>query len=182
MEYVNIHDMRKVTQQIVDAFLRGQLKKVDNTFTDGVAIWLHGNKIAEKRANGLWISNAGWFSKTTKERLNGLPDVSVCQKKGEWYLNGHAWGGEWVHVDSFGVPDEPEFDLTSVWLPKKRYSAPIYAVWHSNDESTLEGVEQRLRGLEIASRRWECDTQGEYKPNYFVVVRAEDFKKALNGN
>jgi hypothetical protein len=177
MEYVNIHDMRKVTQQIVDAFLRGESKKVGNTLTDGVAIWLHQNKIAEMRGNGLWISNAGWASNTTKERLNGLPDVSICQKKGEWYLNGHAWRGEWVHVDCFGIPDEPEFDVSSVWLPKKRYSAPIYAVYHTNDPSTLEAVEESLRGQGIPSRRWESDTDGVYRPNYFIVVKPEDFKQ-----
>jgi hypothetical protein len=171
--------MRQVTEKIVDAFLRGQLKKVDNTFTDGAAIWLHRNMIAEMRENGLWISNAGWFSKTTKERLNGLPDVSICQKKGEWYLNGHAWGGEWVHVESFGVPDEPEFDLTSVWVPEEGYSKPIYAVWHSNVEATLAPIENGLSEMGIASRRYESDTQGVWRPNYFVVVRAEDFNRVL---
>jgi hypothetical protein len=169
--------MRKVTQQIVDAFLRGESKKVGNTLTDGVAIWLHQNKIAEMRGNGLWISNAGWASNTTKERLNGLPEVSIQQKRGEWYLNGHAWRGEWVHVDCFGIPDEPEFDVSSVWLPKKRYSAPIYAVYHTNDPSTLEAVEESLRGQGIPSRRWESDTDGVYRPNYFIVVKPEDFKQ-----
>ena len=171
--------MRQVTEKIVDAFLRGETKKVDNTLTDGVAIWLHRNKIAEKRENGLWISNAGWFSKTTKERLNGLPEVSIQQKKGEWYLNGHAWGGEWVHVDSFGVPDEPEFDLSSEWVAEGGYSKPVYAVWHSNDEATLAPIEESLSGMGIESRRYESDTDGEYKPNYFVVVRPENFNQAL---
>jgi hypothetical protein len=43
------------------------------------------------------ISNAGWFSKTTKERLNGLYGVSISQKAGEWYLNGIKWGGHWIN-------------------------------------------------------------------------------------
>lgn len=60
---------------------------------------LHGNLIARRGANGMiQVSNAGWFSNTTKERLNGIPGVSVCQRKGVWYLNGKEWNGEWVTV------------------------------------------------------------------------------------
>lgn len=49
--------------------------------------------------NSLVITNAGWKSNTTKERLNGLPNVSIQQKKGEWFLNGTAWNGEWIKVN-----------------------------------------------------------------------------------
>ena len=42
--------------------------------------------------------NKPWFSKTTKERLNALPNVSIVQQKGNWYLNGNFWQGEPVLV------------------------------------------------------------------------------------
>lgn len=93
--------MRKVTQQIVNAFVQGRKLKSGNTETDGNAIWLHGNKIAEKRDGALYITNAGWASNTTKERLNGLPDVTINQKAGVWYLNGKEWDGEWAGVCNF---------------------------------------------------------------------------------
>ena len=55
--------------------------------------------IAEFNANdGLWINDGGWQSNTTKERLNGLPNVSIHQKDFQWYLNGEAWDGEWVYI------------------------------------------------------------------------------------
>jgi len=63
------------------------------------ALTLHGNRIADRNESGeLHITNAGWFSNTTKERLNALPGVHIQQKKGVWYLNGTQWDGSWVKV------------------------------------------------------------------------------------
>lgn len=90
--------MRKVTSQIVSAFYAGDKRTVGNTMTDGNAIYLHGNKIAEKREDGIYISNAGWSTVTTKERLNGLRGVSISQKNWEWFLNGEAWDGSWINI------------------------------------------------------------------------------------
>lgn len=96
---------RKITTDAVNAFMNGENFSRDNTsvsvnsFGD-VVLMLHGNQIAQKRKieNDLQISNAGWFSTTTKERLNGLPGVSVCQRKGVWFLNGEEWDGSWTTV------------------------------------------------------------------------------------
>ncbi len=90
--------MRKITKQIVEAFIEGRPKSGKNTSTDGEKLYLHGNCIAEKIGKELHISNAGWFSTTTKERLNGLPHVSIYQSKGRWYLNGVEWDGKWQKV------------------------------------------------------------------------------------
>ena len=96
---------RKITTDAINAFMNGENFSRDNTsvsvnsFGD-VVLMLHGNQIAQKRKieNDLQISNAGWFSTTTKERLNGLPGVSVCQRKGVWFLNGEEWDGSWKTV------------------------------------------------------------------------------------
>ena len=45
--------MRKVTEQIKEAFERRQSKKVGNTRTDGTIVWLHGNPIVKRDADGL---------------------------------------------------------------------------------------------------------------------------------
>jgi hypothetical protein len=91
---------RKVTNSIVSAFISGNELKVSNSKTDGKSLYLFGNKIAEKRKDGLYITNAGWRSNTTKERLNALPNVSIYQKNGEWFLNGNSWNGEWIKITS----------------------------------------------------------------------------------
>jgi hypothetical protein len=89
---------RKVTDKIVSSFLSGKPARMANTSTDGNNLYLHGNKIAKIENGDLWVSNAGWFSNTTKERLNGIPGVSVFQKQGRWYLNGAEWDGKWINV------------------------------------------------------------------------------------
>lgn len=107
--------MRKVTKNAIACFLNRQDGKFDNTTVLHKAIlkngrfpagdnWtvleLFGNEIAaiDSKDNSLYITNAGWKSNTTKERLNALPGVSISQKKGEWYLNGEKWGGEWTKI------------------------------------------------------------------------------------
>lgn len=90
--------MRKVTKEAVSAFLGGQKYSKSNTSTDGKNLYLHGNLIARRGSDGIQITNAGWPSNTTKERLNGIPGVSISQKAGVWYLNGNAWNGAWVKI------------------------------------------------------------------------------------
>ena len=92
--------MRKITQEVVSSFLCGKYKKVGNSSSIGGNLFLHGNKIAYFDIDGfLWISNAGWQSNLTKERLNALPCVRINQKDFQWYLNGEAWGGKWAKID-----------------------------------------------------------------------------------
>ena len=60
---------------------------------------LHGNTIATIDELGvLSVSNAGWASNTTKERLNGIPGVRVHQKNWNWFLNGQEWDGGWKRI------------------------------------------------------------------------------------
>ncbi len=83
---------------MVGAFNYHQKAKLNNTESTGSELFLHGNKIAEWREDGLWITNAGWSSNTTKERLNGVRGVSIYQKNFAWYLNGKEWDGRWIRV------------------------------------------------------------------------------------
>ena len=90
--------MRKVTEQAVNAFMNNRDFKSGNTQVTNGAMYLHGNKIAEWRGDELWITNAGWSSNVTKERLNGIPGVSVQQSRWVWFLNGKGWNGTWIKV------------------------------------------------------------------------------------
>lgn len=97
---------KKITQESVQAFIDCRPFKKSNmeVVREGTIYYLKlfGNKIAAIEADGrLWVSNAGWFSKTTKERLNGLPNVSINQNRGLWYLNGVQWNGEPQYVHQF---------------------------------------------------------------------------------
>lgn len=98
--------MRTVTKTAAEAFMSGNRCSIGNTVVsveqDGsVSLLLHGNVIAKRYIDGkkeIEVSNAGWFSRVTKERLNGLPGVDVVQRKGLWYLNGKEWDGSWTQV------------------------------------------------------------------------------------
>ena len=95
--------MRKITQEAVDKFLSKEPFKKSNMQVDEVngiyRLKLHGNTIATiDELNMLSVSNAGWASNTTRERLNGLPHVHVKQKNWNWFLNGVEWNGEWTRV------------------------------------------------------------------------------------
>lgn len=97
--------MRKITVEACGCLMHQTFYRKSNTevrviaLTDGIptiaSMYLHGNKIATYHSptNTLEISNCGWFSNTTRERLNGLPGVSIAQRKGLWYLNGEVWDG-----------------------------------------------------------------------------------------
>lgn len=95
---------RKITKEAIEAFMSGEKFKKDNTSVEVahgfVKLRLHGNAIAQKdlETGDTEVTNAGWFTTTTKERLNGIPGVSIYQRKGVWYLNGAEWDGEWKKI------------------------------------------------------------------------------------
>lgn len=97
--------MRKITHEAIQALYNQEKFKKDNTSVEVhenvTVLKLHGNTIAllyNDPNNTLSVTNAGWFSNTTKERLNGLPNVSISQKKGIWYLNGEKWDGKLIDI------------------------------------------------------------------------------------
>lgn len=104
--------MRQITKEAVNKFLQGENYSKNNTqvwsgyecSTERVTkLFLHGNLIAQRKAFGnTIITNAGWFSNTTKERLNGLLDLfgydKIYQKKFKWYLMDKAWNGNPVKL------------------------------------------------------------------------------------
>ena len=95
--------MRKITKEAVSKFLSKEtFRKSNMSVEESYGVYklkLHGNTIATIDELGvLSVSNAGWASNTTKERLNGLPGVSVNQKNWNWYLNGQEWDGGWKRI------------------------------------------------------------------------------------
>ena len=71
---------------------RGQRKIGNNTYAyiehDGtVAIELHGTKVVRFFPNGLvQLNTGGWYTSTTKDRINKFTNAGVYQRKGEWFL------------------------------------------------------------------------------------------------
>ena len=98
--------MRQITKQSIAAFLNGEKFSKQNMLVEVLPnvtiLKLHGNAIAylyNDPQKTLSITNAGWQSNTTKERLNALPNVSIQQKNYVWYLNGKEWNGNLIDIN-----------------------------------------------------------------------------------
>lgn len=98
--------MRKVTQNARNAFMNpypqnwAEGSTTVSPSNGEVFLYLHGHIIAirNKAAGSIQITNAGWFTNVTKERLNALPGVSIQEVKGVWYLNGKEWDGSLITI------------------------------------------------------------------------------------
>ena len=101
-----IDEARQITDKIVNAFLMGNKARMSNSYTDGQSLFLYRTEIAKIERDGtLWINTDGFvggngdaISNTTKERLNGLPGVSIQVKRGVTYLNNKIWDGDWIEI------------------------------------------------------------------------------------
>jgi hypothetical protein len=97
--------MRSITLDACRAFMAAQPFKRSNTevvvLPNVTVLKLFGNEIAYRYNDPektLSITNCGWDSNTTKERLNGIEGVRINQTKGQWYLSGKEWNGELINV------------------------------------------------------------------------------------
>ena len=94
--------MRQITKEAVKSFFNNTNYSKSNTFVNNNKFYLHNNLIAEIKDNKLILSNCGWFSNTTKERLNGILEYIgkplIYQKNFIWYLNGNKWNGNRIEI------------------------------------------------------------------------------------
>lgn len=112
--------MRQITKESINAFYNdftfsksnmiveysygktNELPSLNNTYL--TKLRYHNNTIAIKSVNKytgierLYITNCGYFTNTTKERLNALKGVSIVQKNFIWYLNGIEWHGDLTEI------------------------------------------------------------------------------------
>ena len=98
--------MKKITKLSVDAFMNAEPFKRGNmevkVLPNVTVLKLFGNDIAYRYNDPkrtLSITNAGWESNTTKERLNAIPGVSIVQRNFVWFLNGKEWDGKLTDIN-----------------------------------------------------------------------------------
>lgn len=98
--------MRKITKESIKAFYNREPFKKSNMIVENkegkTYLKLFGNIIAIlDEINELFITTAGWNSVTTRDRLNGLNEVSVGTNKGQLYLNNIPWNGKLVNIKDY---------------------------------------------------------------------------------
>ena len=135
--------MRKVTENIVRAFLNRRERTISNSYTDGDTLYLHNNPIARHTPRGIEVKTAGWNTVTTKERLNGIPGCFVYSHEGYLMLGGRVWmdHGEWTPVDNpdglSGVPKMYAVDTQDTLAIKRALNREGYE--YSVDEYPHSG-------------------------------------------
>lgn len=97
--------MRQISFDAAEKFMQATAFKKANTevvtLPNVTILKLFGNEIAYRYndpSNTLSITNCGWETNVTKDRLNALPNVSIKQVKGKWYLNNELWDGNLIDI------------------------------------------------------------------------------------
>ena len=84
--------MRQITSDAIDAFENFENFKRSNTQCVnthvGVNLYLHGNLIAFKSLRGrmITVTLAGYNTRTTRERLNGISGVHIICRNGQAFI------------------------------------------------------------------------------------------------
>ena len=98
--------MRQITNNAINAFMQAKKFGGGNTtvqvLPNVTVLLLFGNEIAYRYndpGRTLSITNAGWDTVITKERLNAIPGVNIQQKDFTWYLNGKKWNGDLIDIE-----------------------------------------------------------------------------------
>lgn len=106
--------MRKVSKQTAYAFKCKRPLKVGNSKVEyleamgQVEYYLHGNRIAKLRNGVLELTNCGWNTVTTKERLNSILTMMelpyrIYQKNFEWFIGGNGECYLWDSYNYFNI-------------------------------------------------------------------------------
>lgn len=74
-------------------------KLENNTYliktTIGYGVQLHNTVIVELLPNSMYIlETGGYYTRTTKERINTYAPITIRQSKGDWYYMGFDWERE----------------------------------------------------------------------------------------
>jgi hypothetical protein len=96
--------MKKIDNLAANAFNSKTSFNSRNTkvvITNGEAyMYLFNNLIAKTENGQILMTNAGWFTVTTKNRLNAL-GASIRLSKGQFIVNEKFnWGGEWILLNN----------------------------------------------------------------------------------
>jgi hypothetical protein len=143
--------MRKIEKEVIGAFVNGDTKAIANTesainpTTRDLDLLLHGNRIATMSnrdgVKKLWVSNAGWPTRTTQSRLNAL--FRLLDMPEHVYTKNHV---QYLDSTRHGT-----FELT-----KLQKSAVLVYQWESRSASAWQDRLRRL--LDTA------DDHSEYLP------------------
>lgn len=198
----------KGSTQVPQAFAQGQARSIGVNTSLGDKLFYHNNLIAEWRPDGLWISNGGYTtysrggneitgSRTTKEKLNALPGVSLRQVNCKWILNGKEWDGSWIRIKGVKVPkiDKTKsgnfYILGTQWESTggyRGYEQPIHACVGVNNtgdwsdspcpshiaEAEINAVRDMLLAHKIKTKLVTCPSSNVFCVHHYLVPQLKN--------
>jgi hydroxymethylpyrimidine pyrophosphatase-like HAD family hydrolase len=197
------------TNSVIQAFKQGKAKKVKNDLSTGKELFYHNNKIAEYKADGLYISNGGFNSytrsgkeitgsRTTKERLCNF--ANIYQKDCQWYLNDKEWDGTEIKIsdntltnfvnDENYFNEEMNYIRTDGW---RGYEEPKYAIAGANNagnwadspcksdicESEIKDIREYLLDHNVPTKIKVCETSNIFCVHVYLIPKVKDYQKGV---
>ena len=198
----------KGSTKVAKVFAQGKSKKQGFNQSTGEALYYFGNKIAEWRDGNLYISNGGYVgskgetgSRTTKDKLNALPNVRIFQNNFKWYLNGVEWDGKKIKVEGVTAPEIDMSKAGDVFITQMKYvrtdgwrgyEEPQFAVAGANDtgtwsdspcpshiaEAELNAVTELLKKEKIKVKKLSCQTSNGFCIHHYLVPMLKNVERA----
>lgn len=117
--------MHKITEVVIEHFMRREAVSSGNTSTDGTSVSLFGNKIIERTEDGDYmVTLAGWETDTTRNRINGFFEfhptfsrvgLKIAKDKGDLVLHGDFIAANVDDVDNRGRMKVGPKDVFSIY-------------------------------------------------------------------
>lgn len=189
--------MRNAISKVVPAFMKGEAAKSGNGITDGIDLYLFGNHIAKHGGDGVYITNAGWDTATTKAWLRAIPGVNLYTKKKQTYLGGNAWDGQWTKVSDAVIASSGNRDViipATKWVGQgyRGSMEPVYGVVGASDtgmwpdspcrtdvcKKELAAIRSILRKAGIKSKEIVTETSNVFCVRRHLIVSPMNLSKA----
>ena len=138
--------MKAISKKTAYALLNYNKTKTGNTIvwqdSEGSHMSLFGNKIAWVTLDGsLYVTDCGWVTPTTRDRLSAVLGLPLSIRKGAWVLDGQPWDGSPKLIRTQVEKPDPSaktntFIETTQWVSfdgMRGANQPTYAVVGAND-------------------------------------------------
>ena len=157
----------------------------------GFTVWFyHGYPIAmyDNETKKYTLANCGWNTMTTKNRLNDLPDVRICQRNHVWYNRGKEFVDNAKEI--YERIGRSLYQKIDGW---RGYNQPIFAVAGASDtgswsdsparsedsEDDIKMIARHLKAAGIKSYEAYGLTSNIFCIKRYLIVRGDDYQKAV---
>jgi hypothetical protein len=189
--------MKAISMKTAYALLNYHKTKSNNTIvwqdSEGSHMSLFGNKIAWVTLDGsLWVTDCGWVTKTTRDRLSAVLGLPLSIKKGSWVLDGQPWDGSPKLIRTQVEKPNPSaktnaFIETTEWVSFNAWrgaNQPTYAVVGANDtgmsydspcrtdvaDAELDAIASHLAKRGIKTKHMVCTGSNVFCAHRYLIT------------